>query len=604
MRYRAVVSMVFSVLTIAAPAEIAFGPWVEREAMVVGGQSIHSVRNTGQDDSIANTLAALPGVDLRAQGLPGGQCDLSIRGSSFSGAGISLSGLPLRNAQTEHFNGELPIAGGLLSTPSVYTGFDQATAAPGHLVGTADFELLPVAGGRNLSFGVSEKKGYWLNAIEQVRRTVKDGSVGFGAFGGILEANAVDFPDNAVRSKRGGGQIQWIGGSGGQWDLIAARQVKRFGARGYYGVTPDWGASEATEDTLVFSGWSKRDPDGGRARAAILYREQLDDYTLYWSLPGVFNNRHRLISCGGMVDGRWIVGENGMLDWRIDGSEDRIRSSALGDHKRAQTGVTIIPGLYWRRGLFQAGGRLDMFEESSNRLLPQMSVHWGIFDGIGVRFAYSESVRQPSYTELNYESPGSLGNDGLETQTAATTELLLEGNPGRGLVWRTGVFQQKSRNEVDWIREREESSRWEARNIGVVDTSGIEAGVQWRAANGNRIGAHYTGLVKDSDAHYYSSRYALDYPRHLVKFSGLIIVGTRCSLELVQNIRRQESNPLRESAQTSYGASLALHIIAFKNPRVQFSIAVNNVWDDDFEMFPGQPSVSPRRSSAGLSMDW
>ena len=58
--------------------------------------------------SVEGAFGSLRGLRLVAQG-SGGQNDLSIQGSSFSGAGLCVEGLALRNAQTEHFHGELPV---------------------------------------------------------------------------------------------------------------------------------------------------------------------------------------------------------------------------------------------------------------------------------------------------------------------------------------------------------------------------------------------------------------------------------------------------------------------------------------------------------------
>jgi len=580
---------------------------VEREDLVVAGEALPTSLVTGRDAVAASALAVLPGVDLRAQGVAGGQSDLSIRGSSFSGAGIALNGFALPNAQTEHFNAELPIHAGMLSAPTIYTGFGQTLAGEGHLIGTVDFTILPVDTLRHLSIGLSEEDGFRMDALAQQRfaPTASGAAAGVGAFAGYTEENAVDYADNDLRARRAGGQAQWLDRHGGQWDLLLARQEKEFGARGYYGVTPQWEADEETEDTLLFTGWSRTDREGNRIRATALYREQTDDYTLFWTLPGVFNNSHKLETYGASVDGLLLAGEGGSLDWRITGSEQSIRSNSLGDHQRAQMGLVAVPGMMFGKWQVQAGSRFEIFEEEPNEFLPQAAVGYHVSDRMALKLAYSESVRQPSYTELNYESPASLGNAGLKNQTASTVELKLTGaSAARRLAWTLGLFQQTTRDTVDWIRPTADSTRWEASNIGSVDSAGVEAGLRWQVENGRRLAAHYTGLVKSEDTDFYASRYALDYPEHRLQFSGYQPLGTRLAVELQQNIRHQDDNPLRQSSDTGYDASLALHARAVKSPNVILTLAVQNLWDDDFEIYPGQATVSPQRLSASLTMDW
>lgn len=605
--WRTIMTAVLMLVVSAAVGaeESATAPVVEREDMVVAGQTLSAERVTGQEPVVASSLASLPGVDLRAQGVPAAQSDLSIRGSSFSGAGLSLNGFALPNAQTEHFNTELPLPLGILSLPTVYTGFEQTLAGDGHLIGTVDFSLLPVSTGRSLALGLSEKEGYWGGALAQQRVSLKSGSsAGIGAFAGMSEANAVDYADNDFRAKRAGGQVQWMDHRGGQWDLVLARQEKEFGARGYYGVTPLWAAAEETEDTLLFAGWTRKDRVGNRYRISALYREQADDYTLFWTMPGLYNNRHKLETYGASADGRWLIADRGMLDWRVSGSEQQIRSASLGDHGRSQMELMAVPGITFGKWLLQAGARMGIFDEPINSFLPQASATYRFSEQMTLQLAYSESVRQPSYTELNYESPASIGNAGLDNQTAATTELLFEGHALNGVSWEIGVFQQATRDTVDWVRVGEESPRWEAMDIGTVEAYGVEAGVAWRTATGSRLATHYTGMIKDADTELYASRYALDYPEHLLQFSGCLALGSRLGVELVQNLRHQAGNPLRGSSDSGYDARLALHAVVLKSPCIQLSLALDNLWDDAFEVFPGQDTASPQRFSASVAMDW
>jgi hypothetical protein len=96
-------------------------------------------------DSFAAALGDVPGVRVNSQGGSGVQSDMSIRGSSFSGAGLSVGGLALANPQTEHFNAELPLPSMLFSPPRVLAGLDEALGSSGHLVGSVDLEFRPLA---------------------------------------------------------------------------------------------------------------------------------------------------------------------------------------------------------------------------------------------------------------------------------------------------------------------------------------------------------------------------------------------------------------------------------------------------------------------------
>jgi len=578
---------------------------VERSEMVVRAETLRSAAVVGQDSSIALSLVQTPGIIVNSQGIAGGQADLSIRGSSFSGAGLSLVGLSMASPQTEHFNAELPIVAGVLSAPQILSGFDQLSAVEGHLVGTAAFEIMPINDLRSLTVGISEENGYWLNMLMQESFDLDDGigTGGFGIFGSHTEMNAVDYDDNDLKSSRGGGQLQFLT-EDSKFDLIAAYQKKEFGARGYYGVTPDWYADEETEDTLILGSWLKGDTEAGYIRSSVMRREQTDDYTLYWDFPGVYNNEHRTTTHSGIIGGRTLFGEKYLLDWRASVEDERIRSVALGNHERTRGSGLLLPGIFLGNWDFRGGLRYEIFEGDNSEIMPQGAAEVFISDNLSLRLSHSQSMRQPSYTELNYESPASLGNAGLENQKSETTDLRAVGLLTANLGWHLAVFRRITFDSVDWIRATSESKRWTAENIGRIDTDGVECGLTAKSRNGSRASASYTFLHKSTDAELYSSRYAMDYPEHYLMFSGLWQISRPFGVELTQTFRNQAENPLRDSSDSAYNAFLALHLVPVTHPHLQLSLMVSNLWDDDYEYFPGQATVSPRRVSLGMTLDW
>lgn len=95
--------------------------------------------------------SALPAsVAVRAQGESGTLTDLSVNGSAFSEAGIVFNGVTLRNAQTEHFNADLPVPGDWLARPRAATGLGLFRAAAGHPAGSLSVALddRPERGGK------------------------------------------------------------------------------------------------------------------------------------------------------------------------------------------------------------------------------------------------------------------------------------------------------------------------------------------------------------------------------------------------------------------------------------------------------------------------
>ncbi|MFU8780041.1 MAG: TonB-dependent receptor domain-containing protein [Kiritimatiellia bacterium] len=576
---------------------------LERETLIVEASPLEGIAQASGAGSVADVLLQVPEVDLQLQGVAGGQSDISIRGSSFSGAGIALNGLGLPNAQTEHFHAELPFAVEWFGVPRVRTGFNQASASSGFLVGTLDFGILPVATRRVVSGGISEYDSFWGQVLVQQQVKVGDHAVGVGGFGGAVDLNRVDLPDNDVRIRRAGAQLQVRNSQGDQTDVLFGRQEKTFGVRGYYGVNPSWAGEEELGDTMFYAGTSRRRP-GGDVRASVYYREFTDDYRLFWSLPGMFENNHRTHVAGGMIDGRWYGSNAYWLDWRVTASEDRIRSSALGLFNRQQMSLGGIPGVRLGAWQYQAGVRFEVFEDEDHAFLPQAAVTYHTPSGVAIQASYSESVRQPSYTELNYASPASLGNAGLENQKAATSELQVCGAVPVGIEWKAGIFYRTSLETVDWIRREAASVRWEADNIGTVKAAGVEARARWVHTSGSSVGAYYLGMDQSDDSHVYASRYARDYSEHLVRVSARAALGSRVTLGYNQTLRQQASNPLREGGRKQYEGSVRAAWMLRKYPEILLLASVDNVWDDDYQVFPGQDTAAGRRFSTGMRVEW
>jgi iron complex outermembrane receptor protein len=574
---------------------------IEQEPLVVEAPPLVSPVYGLDAGDMANTLGQIPEVDLQLQGE--GQVDISIRGGNFSGAGIAIQGLALPNAQTEHFHAELPFSTEWFAAPEVLTGFRQAVGGGGYLVGTLDFKILPIVSRRLLVGGISEHESYAGEVL--VDQQFESGSkrIGVGGFASGARIQSVDFSDNDIDVQRAGGRFQVINNEGDQTDFLVGHQVKDFGVRGYYGVTPDWYGEEKTEDTLLYLG-TIRQRETLDLHASAYYRIFEDQYRLYWSLPGLFENRHTLHSAGGMLGGRWHSQNNYWVDFNVNAHEERIRSGSLGDFDRQRVGASAIPGIRLGAWKYQVGLETEVYSDFDNMLLPHAAVTYYFDDDLHIQLAYSESVRQPSYTELNYESPASLGNAGLDTQVASTSELLLRGKEYPHFSWQIGVFYRTTRDTVDWIRRDAVSTRWEAENIGTVDALGVEAMARWQHQNGNTLSVFYQGLDLSTDAEVYASRYALDYAKHLLRIRGRVFLGKRLAVDYSQTFREQAPNRLRESESSVADGRVQVLYQLLHAPQVYLQVAVDNVWDDDYQVYPGQETVSARRYSSGVRVIW
>lgn len=578
-------------------------PSYAAEDLVVHGRETDGADMSKLDASPASWAATLPGVSLNAQGGPGGQSDLRIRGSTFSGAGFSLAGLSLNNAQTEHFNADLPLPPALFTRPEVLTGFDQTLLTEGHLVGTVNLRLRPIAPTSQLSTGLGEYESYWAHGLIEEPLTANSpagGRLGLAAFGGHDRFNQVNYEDNDNENALGGGLLQWTCRDV-QWDAVAGYRNKRFGARGYYGTNPEYPADEKTDDLLLLTSLQK---GGGEEyfNASAAFRDFNDDYRLYMP-TSLYHNEHETKTIAAQAGGRHIVSDPLGAVWRISADQEELTSDSLGNHRRAHGAMTLIPDFRAGRWLFAAGVRQEVFEREKPSSLPQAGITWNVAEGQSIALSAGRAVRRPSYTELNYESPASLGNQGLDPQFSDSVELNWSLDRDRWSL-RGGPFVRRTRDTVDWIRATEESTRWTAENIGTVDSLGADAALTWLCRDDLNILASAAWLQQQADADVYSSRYALDYARAQARLEAQWFMNRLLTFSLAQGCRHQAENPLREhgSDQWLTDARMEIHPPRWAYARLVFSI--ENLWDDDFEEFPGQDTATGRRAYLGLTLTY
>jgi iron complex outermembrane receptor protein len=124
----------------------------------------------------------------------------------------------------------------------------------------------------------------------------------------------------------------------------------------------------------------------------------------------------------------------------------------------------------------------------------------------------SRAFRLPTYTDLYYHDPATLGNPNLVPETAWSYE--------GGLLWDRGghykaeitVFERRVENDIDYVRASS-ADLWHAENLGRVDFTGVETFFELRLPHRQRLDVSYTGLYGAQNAlNGVESRYVFNYP--------------------------------------------------------------------------------------------
>ncbi len=531
-----------------------------------------------------NGLTGKSDVVVNSQGVA--QRDLSIRGSSYAGSGVSVNGLNLKVPYSRHFGSELPFLAYLFSEPEIQTGLENRS---GHLIGTAAYST--VRQKDRIQFGAEG------GSKEQYRATATAYYNFFGSFLDWEKAHQVDYGANNYERVSGGTHVQHFTDDW-QIDLIGAGQKKEFGAQGYYGIPANIYAEEETEDAAFVFGATKGELDDSFIRATAAWR-QFDD--LYRIPTSAFESDVRSRFGAVSVEGRTIEVQHIALNLRGDVEHEWVNGT-IGQHDRTRGSVLILPEARFEYFTLKAGLNSVFQTGESAEWLPQAGIDWLAGDNSTVFAAYSETVQQPDFQTLFYSDPYRVGNSRLAQQKAQNTEIGFRQFLSENLKWNIGGFYRRLNEASDWVKKTAASAQWEATDLGSMNVYGLDAAVNYKTDKKLELGLFYQWLKKDR-YDFYSGLYELDYPEHWLAFSGSWKFLDEFAVEYLQNFRHQTPNPVRTGDNFGTDASLGLHYFPRFANNVRLSFRVDNVWGSNFQAVPGLDRP-PTTVHCGIAAAW
>ncbi|HEY5621288.1 MAG TPA: TonB-dependent receptor [Pontiella sp.] len=510
-------------------------------------------------------FAGSPDMLINRQGLA--QYDLSIRGSSYTGAGITLNGLNLRTPYSAHFNTDLPLPAYLLSDPVAQTGLDNVS---GHLIGTAAYTTVPQEPGGHVKTAIGTKEYYTAG--------ISSFSSGAGGFMEGEKARRIDYAANDLERHAGGALAQHFAGDW-QLDLIGAHQRKEFGAQGYYGIPKDQVAEQKTEDSLIVFSALKGELEDAFLRAAAGWRQFDDQYTG----PSSHDVRSRYAAA--VIEGRTIEIQHLLLNLRGDIEHEQVDGTYSADRTRGS--ILILPEARFEKFILKAGLNTVMQTSESAEWLPLIGADWLVSDNSTLYASYSESARQPDYQTL-------ADNPLLQMQQVKQSELGLRQFLSATLDWRAAAFHRQEGYASDWIGGT-------LTDLGTLHVYGAESALRFSPSEQLHCSALYQWIHKDIDRT--DGLYELDYPEQLLALSIFWKPADVFAVDFNQSLRYQSKNDTRTGNEFGPDASLGLHWFPRFTNNARLSFRVDNLWGSNFQAIPGQKPRS-RSVSAGVTILW
>ncbi len=455
--------------------------------------------------TVHDVLALLPGVGLARRGARGVQGDLNLRGATFEQVLVLVDGVRVNNPQTGHHHLDLFLPASAIERVEVLYGPGSAAYGPDAF-----------GGALNIVTGVPSVDGH----VRVGQNSLAGGGLAAPvARGGWLAAERevhTGFRDNTehdVNQAAGG----WSGALGTMALKVAAAAGSRdFGAHRFYSAAfPD--ERESTEGELVTARGTL--PIGALVLGlSARLSSHRDRFVLDRERPELFENRHRT---GGRLLGATLAGEAAGWSWTVglEGARDDVRSSNLGAHHRVRTAAFAELGRHEGRRRWGVQARVDHQDPWGVFVTAAVGGSWRVGAGAVLRGHVGRAFRAPSFTDLYYVSPATVGDPTLEPEHAWSGEAGLDAGP-----WSATAFLRRTDDLIDY--RLGDDGVWRAANLGRVRTAGVEVSAALPVAGPlrwQRVGVVWLDSELDVDPS--RSRYALAHPRLEAAWSGAAALG-------------------------------------------------------------------------------
>src|ERR1700723_1145476 len=444
-------------------------------------------------NSVVDLLRQDPSLNLQARAPNGVQADLSLRGTTFEQSLILLNGLRINDSETGHLNLDIPVPLDAVTRIDILHGSGSTFYGSDAIGGAVNLLTQPPAPGLTVIASIG---GGSYNSIEQHLRASytqgpiaeqlpasRDTSDGF-----IPDRN---YSSNALASET------WLTTKPGTTDILLATSDRPYGANQFYGPYPSW---ERTK------GWfaSIQQQLGPQTAASFGYRRHSDLFVLFVDQPAIYENNHITTSYEGAIRRADTISPNTTLSYGLEVDGDTINSNPLGQHSRNQgAGYFDLSLRALRRFSFSLGARDEILSgainSTDNVFSPNIAAGYTLTHTIRLRASTGHGFRLPTYVDLYYADPTTIGNPNLKPESSWSYEAGIEWTPADSrLTLTAGAFRLQQRDAIDYAKTIQStlnitaSEPWQAINIQNLNITGAEATARLRLTANQQIQFSYT----------------------------------------------------------------------------------------------------------------
>ena len=358
--------------------------------------------------------------------------------------------------------------------------------------------------------------------------------------------------------------------------MIATFFDKKFGAENFYTTNPTFNEYDETQNSLV--GFSTTfQTEKFKIKPRIYWRRGQDIFLLRRNNPAFYRNLHITNKVGFETNASYNS-NMGITGFGVDVSRVSINSNNLGEHHRIMANVFLEHRFQFFDNQLDItpGVAITYFSDFKFHAFPGIDVGYQLSESIKIYGNLGTTYRIPTYTDLFYRDPVTIGNPDLQPEEAFSQEIGLKFNRGN-FSGSMAFFNRHATNLIDYIRPNTSQTIFTATNITEVNTKGFEFDANY---NFKMVGFTQTLSVGYSflddtilEQNKELSRYSLNTLRHhfTTRFSSKILKN------LTQNIIYKHAERTTGQSYNVWDASIVLTL-----SEIDFTFTANNIFDSDY----------------------
>ena len=534
--------------------------------------------------NVSELLQQVAGLDIRRRGVEGMQADLYIRGGSFDQTLLLIDGIKVEDPQTGHHTMNMTLPLSAIEKIEIIKG--AASRLYGQNAFTGAVNIITKKNiENNISLGLSagsfNQKKASLTLQKEFEKS--DLLINYSRKQSEGYRYNTDYENDEFFIKSN------FKIKNQNISAIGAFNERKFGANGFYASPEAIDQYEETQASLI--GFSTTfNKDKLKIKPKLYWKRNQDMYVYLRQDPSVYRNMHISNKLGAELN---MVLNNrlGLLGLGIDISNTKLSSNNLGQRDRTMVHVfaeqqmmffddklDVTPGLAITYFSDKDNLQSSTSENEDNlpKIYPGIDFGYKIKEDIRLFSNVGYTFRIPTYTDLFYSSPTTIGNENLSYEKALTLEL--------GMKYRKenfnlnfSLYRRDASNIIDYVKNNEDDP-WQANNIRKIITNGFELNIGYKfylnSSNEHQINIGFSNINDDlKETQFNFSRYALNSLKNHITATYMFEINEKISSSLVlKNAERiNKKNYTVIDFKTSY-----------KFNKFAISILLNNILDTEY----------------------